>query len=221
MKKMLTKTFTTAVLVTSIATCSQAFATNLVINGSFENGSTGFTSSYSTGSHNLFSAGQYEVGSNPQNYHPQFASILAEDGTNMMVVNGAEAPGVPVWAESGLTVAAHTTYYFSTWVASVTAPAPTTLQFNINGNSVGTLQATSSTDWQQFYTTWNSGDATAVNISLVNLNTHANGNDFALDNIAFDTIAPASAAVPEPASAALIGLGLAGISLLRRRHKKA
>lgn len=138
-----------------------------------------------------------------------------------MVVNGAEVSGVPVWAENGLAVAAHTTYYFSTWVASVTSPAPATLQFTINGTSLGTLQATSSTDWQQFYTTWNSGDATAANISLVNLNTQANGNDFALDNIAFDTVAPNSAAVPEPASVALIGLGLAGISLLRRRNQKA
>lgn len=92
---------------------------------------------------------------------------------------------------------------------------------HINGTSLGTLQATSSTDWQQFYTTWNSGDATAANISLVNLNTQANGNDFALDNIAFDTVAPNSAAVPEPTSVALIGLGLAGISLLRRRNQKA
>lgn len=69
-KKMLNKTFATAMLIASAGMSSQAFATNIVINGSFENGATGFTSSYSTGSHNLYSAGQYEVGSNPQNYHP-------------------------------------------------------------------------------------------------------------------------------------------------------
>lgn len=212
------KTVATAIFIACAGMTSHAFATNIVINGSFENGNTGFTSGYALGS--LFAAGVYVVGSNPQNYHPQFAGISAEDGTNMMIINGASTSGVPVWTESGLTVAPNTKYYFSTWVASVTPLAPANLQFSINGSNVGTLQATSSTDWQQFYTTWNSGNATNVNISLVNLNTEANGNDFALDNIAFDTVSPTSAAVPEPASLALLGLGLAGISLIRRQKTK-
>ena len=137
----------------------------------------------------------------------------------MMIVNGSDTMNTNVWAQSGISVAQNTTYYFSTWVASVVPDAPAQLSFSVNGTSVGSLTATSNGDWVQFYATWNSGSSTVANLSLLNLNTAGSGNDFALDNIAFDVTVPAAAAVPEPGSLALAGLGFAGLVAVRRRRR--
>ncbi|MBY0444113.1 MAG: PEP-CTERM sorting domain-containing protein [Burkholderiales bacterium] len=135
----------------------------------------------------------------------------------MMIVNGTDVLNASVWGQTGLTVLANTTYYFSTWVASVTPSAPAELSFSINGSSVGSLIATADGGWNQFYATWNSGSNTTANLNLVNLNLAKSGNDFALDNISMSATAP----VPEPETYALMGLGLVGLMAARRRKLQA
>jgi len=76
-------------------------------------------------------------------------------------------------------------YNFSVWVASCHGASPAQLQFLINGISVGTFTASSTTGlWQEFTTTWNSNSNWAT-IQVVDLNTAAYGNDFALDDLSF------------------------------------
>ena len=194
-----------------------------VINGDFSANNTGFTSGYGylapAGQGTLYPEGKYTVDTNPNNVHDQWASF--GDHTTgsglMMIINGATVDGVPVWGETGISVAQNTTYYFSTWVASSHPASPAILDFSINGSSVGGLNASSTTGlWQQFYTTWFSGSNTSVDLALVNHNTAFSGNDFALDDIAFGITKPG---VPEPATWALMlgGFGLAGVALRRRR----
>jgi hypothetical protein len=104
----------------------------------------------------------------------------------MMVINGSSTANVTVWSEN-ITVTPNTTYVFSVWFASANPGSPGQLNFSINGSQLGsTIQLTTTTGlWQNFTTTWSSGSNTTATIGLVNQNTAASGNDFAMDDIVF------------------------------------
>lgn len=199
-----------------------------VVNGNFSAGNTGFTSGYGylapAGPSTLYPEGRYTVDTNPNNVHNLWASYgdHTTGSGQMMIVNGATAPNKPVWAESLSGLSTSTNYFFSVWVASSYPTSPAMLDFSINGSSIGSLTASSTTGlWTQFYSTWNSGASTTASIALVNQNTASGGNDFTLDDIAFGTTRPGG--VPEPASWALMimGVGLAGAVIRRRRASAA
>ena len=163
---------------------------NLINNGDFSAGNTGFTSQYSYAT-NGFPEGLYWVGNNPTNWHPGFISCGDHtSGTgNMMVVNGSPVLNMVVWQQT-ITVTPNTNYAFSTWIASAISTNPALLQFSINGLTLGSLISAPATtcNWTQFYATWNSGNNTTATISIVNQNLQFTGNDFALDDISFGEV---------------------------------
>lgn len=181
----------------------QVTGANVVTNGNFSSGNTGFTSQYTyrqVGQNVpgnpccgvLSAEGTYAVNTNPRNVHTNFASFgdHTSGSGQMLIVNGSPTNNLIVWTQN-ITVMANTDYVFSVWVTSASAANPAQLQFSINGNNqLGTTiipAAAANGNWQYFTTTWNSGSISGNNIpiALVNKNTVANGNDFAIDDIVF------------------------------------
>ncbi|MBI5858604.1 MAG: gliding motility-associated C-terminal domain-containing protein [Sphingobacteriales bacterium] len=160
---------------------------NIITNGNFNAGNTGFTSQYTYANPNV-TEGQYFVGTNPQAWNTSLSPCVdhTTGNGNMMLVNGSPIADVKVWTQS-VTVTPNTNYAFSTWIQALWPPNPAQLQFSINGNAIGSLITASlpTCTWTQFYTTWNSGNSSSASISIVNKNTQVQGNDFALDDISF------------------------------------
>ncbi|MDB5223990.1 MAG: hypothetical protein JWN83_2657 [Chitinophagaceae bacterium] len=160
---------------------------NLITNGDFTNGNTGFTSEYNYATPNI-TEGQYFVGTNPQAWNASLSNCKdhTTSNSNMLLVNGSPTPDVNVWKQT-ITVTPNTNYAFSTWIQALWPPNPAQLSFSINGKDIGSLITASlpTCTWTQFYATWNSGINTSAIISIVNKNTQVQGNDFALDDISF------------------------------------
>lgn len=173
--------------VTTTYTCSgYAPGTESVINSNFDQGNFGFTSAY-TFSDNLYPEGTYSVGSNAQNFHPDFVGNGHGGSGNFMIVNGSTSPNTNVWTEQ-ITVVPNSYYAFSTWVCTVSPAGDVArLQFSINGNQLGEVFSAPPTtnQWLQFYELWYSGNTTAATITILNQNTSGSGNDFGLDDISF------------------------------------
>ncbi len=163
-------------------------SSNLIVNGDFTSGNSGFTSNYTYTTTDLHPEGYYAVGKNPKSLHSDFSACGDHTtGTGkMLIVNGNVVPNIKVWGQP-ITVKANTYYAFYAYVTPVHPTNPPVLQFSINGSVIGApfTSSNATCTWQKFYAVWYSGSITNANISIVNQNTIANGNDFALDDIKF------------------------------------
>ena len=175
-------------MVTTTYTCSgYAPGDESVVNGDFNQGNVGFTSSYQYNS-NLWNEGTYYVDYDASLHHENFHGVGHDDSGNFMIVNGSTTPNTNVWTEE-ITVHPNTDYAFSTWVCTLAGQANEVaqLQFSINGVQLGNIFSAppSLNEWRQFYVLWNSGTATSATITILNQNTGGSGNDFGLDDISF------------------------------------
>jgi gliding motility-associated-like protein len=159
---------------------------NLLVNGDFSKGNTGFTSDY-TYSPSGISSATYFVGNDPHgwNFNMGSCTVRGNNG-NMLLVNGAQQLNAKIWSEKVI-VSPNTDYVFTAWLQSLSSISPGILQFAINGQPVGPLiQADTNTCvWHQVFAVWNSGANTSADISIINMNQNNSGNDFALDDISF------------------------------------
>jgi gliding motility-associated-like protein len=191
---LLSNPIATPAATTTYVVQKKAYGCNAVINADFEDGNTGFGSAYaylppSSGANTM--QAEYTVWTSPYPWN-LYCGPCADHTTGtgkMLIVNGADVLGLPVWQQT-IAVAPNTTYKFSTWLSSWSAAAPAILQFSVNGVNLGAPFTASSTTclWQNFFQTWNSGSATTATISIVNQNTVYGGNDFALDDFFFGLV---------------------------------
>ncbi|NLJ21326.1 MAG: T9SS type A sorting domain-containing protein [Bacteroidales bacterium] len=178
---------------------------NLIVNGDFEMGNVAISSSYGYPAEpfttsSLVPEGLYAIVNLPSTVHSNFTSTGVDHTTGtgkQMVINGATNPGVVVWSQS-VAVVANADYEFTYWVQTVVNgndQNPSQLQLYVNGVAAGPIYTANPTTavWTQFIYNTNAGSNTVLNLELVNQNTIAGGNDFALDDIVFHQILPATA----------------------------
>jgi hypothetical protein len=199
-------------------------AQNLVANGDFSLGNTGFASDYNFTSINS-SQNQYTVSSNPNAWNGAFLSpptwfdhSPSSDNLSLLV-NGSVTAGEDVWRESFTGLTPNTNYTLSAWASNLSpgnAPNPVLLQFFVNGAAIGSqfTVGPGAPNWQQFAAVWNPGASTTATISIRDANTDLSPNDFALDDISV-------VGVPEPSSAWLVALGLMLIGPCRSALRKS
>jgi hypothetical protein len=210
-----------SLLIISIcALTSSVLGQNLLPNGNFELGNTGFTSGYTYSPGSDASQGDYAVLNNPYPWNPgAYAMTDHTSGTGLMLaLNGSSVSTAAVWRAT-VPVQPNTTYSFSAWEASWgkfggnTDPSPAVLAISINGLLLATTSP-SATDglWGQFGLQWNSAAATQATIEIRDLNTAFLGNDFALDDVSF-------VSVPEPSSLILLP-GFGALVLFRRAARQ-
>jgi hypothetical protein len=173
---------------------------NLIPNGDFELGNTLFGSDYSYATTNTVE-GEYTVGTSGQAFNG--ALVDAGDhtsGTGLMFIGNGKATPDRVWFTSSISVQPNTTYYFEAFVMNLCCTAqsgvgdgvnpvgPSVLSFYANGQLLGTRTSAKLGVWEGLTTNWDSGSATTVDLKLVNSNTVALGNDFAVDDVYLGTV---------------------------------
>ncbi len=212
-----------------------AFAVNLITNGDFESGNTGFSSDYiytPSSPQAGTPEGVYLIDTNAQDVHPSwysFADHTSGHG-NYLIENGAtstnDGASKIAWQQT-VTAAANTKYFFEAFASNLccnasfrAVPAPSNLTFTIFDGTTTTVLDTFTTDpsnpgvWTGLSTNFTTGSATTLTLQIVNSNLAATGNDFGIDDIAFDT----TSTVPEPASWALLITGFAMVGTAARRR---
>jgi len=205
-----------------------AFASsNIINNGDFELGNTGFTSNYAyyaPGSAPLYPPATYTVDTNPNNDHPSWASYgdHTTGSGNMLVVNGWSpssnqdaGPGPDFWTET-VNVTPGTTYDFSFWGASSYSQNPGQVQLLVNGQDTGDFSLDQVATWKNYTTSFNSGANSLLTLSFQETSGQFNGNDFAIDDITAKPVPEASTFV----TTALV-LGLGALFMIRRKRRQA
>ncbi|MFY0481153.1 T9SS type B sorting domain-containing protein [Flavobacterium sp. PLA-1-15] len=170
---------------------------NLIYNGDFSMGNVGFGSSHYYYPTNFENApGAYGVVDNPAVWA---STPVCGDHTtgmgNMLVVNGInrayDGGGHAVWIQT-VPVQLTTNYTLTFWVKSLSAINPANITVIINGTIQNIIlfpapSTTGCNDWVQYSLTYFSGWINSrANISINNVNTYFDGNEFAIDDIVFE-----------------------------------
>lgn len=193
--------FYNALLALLFLAVAPASGQNLITNGDFEAGNTGFSTEYhyyTSPEYVLTQAGVYHVKRNPHDFHNQFFDMHDHTGNNgrFFMANGYGLnSSKKVWYKT-VTVQPNTYYSFSFWATHISNGNGETSRarfyVKINGTQVGsgnfvpTFQSGGLWVQSPVYR-WNSGTNTQATIAIYDgcLVNSGMGDDFGLDDIEF------------------------------------
>lgn len=173
---------------TTYVVSSPVSSSNIVVNGDFAQGNTGFTTEYIYDSPtNANGSGAYFVGSNASTWNNNMQGCgdrNTDADANMLIVNGATTAGKKIWCQTHQ-VYPNITYNLSAYFQELHNQNYPILQWNVNGVDVGSPVTAFVIPciFKQASATWNSGVNTSATFCLVGGNLGVNGNDFAIDQI--------------------------------------
>jgi hypothetical protein len=185
---------TPASVVAALAAAGSVSAgANLVVNGDFKSGNSGFTSDYTltTMTPYLFQGGVHGI------YAVEPAGSIASSSAygdwtnittdpkgkngNVFVADGSTATGTVVWSETVM-VTPKTKYKFSFDAAEVSDACCSNAMLAVSVNGVvGTVLTTSAT-WKKGSFVWKSGKSKSAILTVVDTNVDGTYNDFTVDD---------------------------------------
>lgn len=164
---------------------------NLIVNGDFSAGNSGFTSSMLFNPFTLIIPGSYAIMNDPAAIHPDFK--MCQDhttgGGGMLACNGSLLPNRDIWCQN-VAVEPGGTYDLSFWSSALTENESAELVIRLDGQNLTTPQLLGPTtcEWVQSNLSWTAGLQTSVQFCIRNLNGANSGNDFAIDDIVMQEI---------------------------------
>jgi hypothetical protein len=166
-------------------------AANLVTNGDFEAGNTGFITDYLL----PLGSGQGYYGVYDSGENTGFFGAAPNDHTSgegrMFLADGSTASNTLVWGQDVL-VSPNTDYSFSMWAMTLALGRGgnnADLEVLINGTPLGPVFPTPfqiRSDWIEFKAPWNSGGASVAQIRIFERSLEPSGNDFGLDDLSLE-----------------------------------
>ena len=215
----------TICILSSGGACGVAQAgSNLIVNGDFSAGNSGFTTGYAlttmtpylfqNGAHGIYAveaAASIPASSAYGDWNNITTDPSGGNG-NVYVADGATT-STTVWSET-VSVTPNTNYTFSFYGAEVSDACCSNATFAQSVNGVVGANLTASSSWQNSAYVWNSGAATTATLAVTDTNTSGPYNDFAVDDFSF------SGGVPEPAAWMLLLIGFSALGAATRSARR-
>lgn len=224
-----------SIAVIALLASAGAASADLITNGNFSAGNTGFTSAYSyvtnagPGTPNIFNELTYGIaGPGTDTIHPNwtdFADHTGDTAARFMIVNGSSRNGGNyAWSQVVNAGANGGTYQLSAWFAALVSSNRSGLEFRVY-DSASALVAQSNPAfssptpngvWAQQSLVFNMLANTNYTVQIWDTSGIASGNDYAIDDISL-TVVP----LPPAAFAGIASLAGVGVFGAIRRKRLA